>query len=631
MPSRWCSSAVSPARTAAGVALLAFLAGGAAPPPAAAATVLDKTVRHQINADGSVVEDTRLRVLIKVGADLEEWADYFVYLDDHRTLESVAARVVSPDGKSTEVKKKDQDLIETGGPSWQLHGSARYHRLKLTGLTVGSVVEVEHRVRVSPYFPGGSVHLFDEGADVASLSVEVSGAPEGFRWRLDGTEAELKIAETTTGLTLAGEGLPAPDPPDYAPDDADRGPVLRYAWGPAATWDEVGRWHRELIRELPSAAPGVRAKARELIAGIDDPRARLEALLAFARRDVRYVAVEVGIGGFQPSPAAETLARGWGDCKDKSLLLTELLAEAGIEAFPAIVRLDDRGRIDPAFPTPFVFNHVIVAIPADGLTVTDTDPVSAGFLFVDPTDDRSTSRWLHEGVQDQHALVVRETGAALVPTPSLFDQNRRQLDVTVAVGPDGTARGRAELSLSGAPGSWVRSLLADAKPHEVEETARRVFASLLPAVELGSVSWGLDESGPAPRGLFSAEVSVPGLVPAGGSTSFALPALSGTPSVSILDERTEPVVLSPGVSRERWTLTLPRQGCRPETEDVEVETAVGSYRQTASAQGAVLTVERDLTLSARWIEPDGFAALKELSLAETRAKKRRLRLACGGG
>lgn len=510
-----------------------------------------------------------------------------------------------------------------------LHASSRFHRLRFPGLTVGSVVEVEHRVRVSPYFPGGSVRLFDEGADVASLSVEVTGAPAGFRWQLDGAEADLKVAETAAGLTLVGEGLAAPDPPQEAPGDAERGPVLRYAWGPAATWGDVGRWYRGLLGELPAAAPEVRAKARELTAGLDDPRERLEALLAFARRDVRYVAVEVGIGGYRPSPPAETMARGWGDCKDKSLLLVELLAEAGIDAYPALILLGDTERIDPGFPTPFVFNHVIVAVTADGLAVGETDPVSEGLLFVDPTDDRATSRWLHEAVQDQHALVVRPAGAALVPTPALFDQNRRELQVTVTVGPDGTARGRAELSLSGAPGSWVRSLLADAKPHEVEETARRVFASLLPAVELGSVSWGLDESGPAPRGLFSAEVSVPGLVPAGGSTSFALPALSGTPSVSILDERTEPVVLAPGVSRERWTVTLPRQGCRPETEDVEVETAVGSYRQTATAEGAVLTVERDLTLSARWVEPDGFAALKELSLAETRAKKRRLRLACG--
>ena len=38
-----------------------------------------------------------------------------------------------------------------------------------------------------------------------------------------------------------------------------------------------------------------------MTAGVSGRRERLAALLEFARREVRYVAVEVGIGGYRPS------------------------------------------------------------------------------------------------------------------------------------------------------------------------------------------------------------------------------------------------------------------------------------------------------------------------------------------
>ncbi|MCP4661301.1 MAG: hypothetical protein GY856_38350, partial [bacterium] len=63
----------------------------------------------------------------------------------------------------------------------------------------------------------------------------------------------------------------------------------------------MGSWYTALLSSVPRGAAPVRRQARELIAGIEGKRERLEALLGFMRRKVRYVAVEVGIGGYRPS------------------------------------------------------------------------------------------------------------------------------------------------------------------------------------------------------------------------------------------------------------------------------------------------------------------------------------------
>ncbi len=109
--------------------------------------------------------------------------------------------------------------------------------------------------------------------------------------------------------------------------------MLRYAWGDPASWEGVGRWVTGLLAQVPRHAEPVRRKAREIMAGLPGRRERLEALADFARRQVRYVAVEVGIGGYRPAPPQQVMERLWGDCKDKAFLLVDLLHEAGIEAY----------------------------------------------------------------------------------------------------------------------------------------------------------------------------------------------------------------------------------------------------------------------------------------------------------
>src|SRR5436190_14403127 len=109
----------------------------------------------------------------------------------------------------------------------------------------------------------------------------------------------------------------------------------------------------------------MRALVKELSAGVASIDA-IRALAGFAQRDVRYIAVEVGIGGFQPHRATDVFANRYGDCKDKATLLRAMLHEIGIESHYVLVNAT-RGMVDPKLPTAGSFNHVILAIkvPAD--------------------------------------------------------------------------------------------------------------------------------------------------------------------------------------------------------------------------------------------------------------------------
>ena len=98
------------------------------------------------------------------------------------------------------------------------------------------------------------------------------------------------------------------------------------------------------------------------------PEQRLIAALRFVQDDVRYLGIELGRYSHQPTPPLKVFARRFGDCKDKSLLLSTLLSALGIDAFPALVNAKTGKALDSWQPSPFAFNHVIVKAMIGGRT-----------------------------------------------------------------------------------------------------------------------------------------------------------------------------------------------------------------------------------------------------------------------
>ncbi|HET9212231.1 MAG TPA: DUF3857 and transglutaminase domain-containing protein [Thermoanaerobaculia bacterium] len=599
-------------------------------PPLHAATILEKSVDVEIRPDG-VTERTHLRVRLDNPRDFSEWSPYPIPLDENRELGDLTASAIQPDGKVIRVSRRDLDTRQVAGEG-QLHSSLAVRTVTFPAVPVGSVLAVHYEVRERPYFPAGQIAL-GTSEPVESLRVAIHGGGAGWRYRMDGTLPGITVQESPGGVTVTGAQLPGLHPPEKAPGLAAEGAVLRYAWGDAGSWDAVGRWFEELLAPVPRGTEPVRAKARELVAGITDKQRRIEALADFARRQVRYVAVEVGIGGYRPHTPRQVMERLWGDCKDKALLLVDLLKEAGIEAYPALARLDPDGRVDRDFPSPFQFNHMIVAVPADGLGLDPDAPVAGGYLFLDATQETGGLAWLQPAVQDQEVLVVRDGRGELVRTPVRNAQEGRRLDAALALKPEGDAAGTVRLELSGESGAAFLHLNGAANPQEVDQVIRRVLAALLPAgANLSDIRWRKMDGG-VPVVALEAKVGIPPLGAAGEGAlpPLPVPSMADLPSSGLLDGRTLPVVETPFASRVTWRVTLPAEACQSEGQDVEVRNGLGAFRQKVAVKGRELTLERATELRQRWIDPAAFPALKEIALAESRTNRRRLRVSCGAG
>ncbi len=633
-------SALSVSITAAIAAVCALISLGAA--PARAATVLERTVVVEVRPDGSMRTSEKLRVRLEAAEDYAAWSPYPVGYDENARIERLEARTIRPDGKVVEAGRKDLDTAEVSSAG-VLHSAVKVRTVTFPTAPVGSTLEVESAIVEQPYYPGGLIDLSPGRDRTTALSVEVRGAGPGFRFNVSGPSAGLSIEPTAGGVRIVGRDLPADRALDSAPTDP--GPTLRFAWGGTPDWKGVAAWWAGLLRSVPRGSPEVRAEAERIVRGLG-PQAtkqeKLAALIRYAQRDVRYVAIEVGVGGYRPHAPAEAIGKKYGDCKDKAVLLVDLLATLGIEAYPVLIRLDRLGRIDRDFPSPFDFNHAIAAIPVAGpnqaIDLPPGAPVAGGYLFVDATQEIGASlQWLSPHVQDQDALVVRgDQGqdSVLIRTPTIPAGEARTLTIDLSVStdepPTGDAKGQAKLDLSGWQAAWLIETLADKQPNEIDTTLRGIFAELFPGATLGRLTWQPEREG-LPHATAAIQLEFSGLV-GNASRSFQATSLSATPTVGVLDNRAItpiPVVLSPGIARTIWRFRLPEAACQLEPQDTATENALGSFRQTLRFEEGLAILERTAETRSRFVEPADFPAFKELSLAEHRAEKKRVRLGCG--
>jgi hypothetical protein len=190
------------------------------------------------------------------------------------------------------------------------------------------------------------------------------------------------------------------------------------------SWHDIGVWYQNLVKDRRIASPAIKQKVAELTANEPTLAGKIYALAAFVQRDVRYVAIELGIGGYQPHAAADVFAHRYGDCKDKATLLSTMLKEIGIESYYVIINTE-RGSVDANTPPNLGFDHVMLAIqlPTDldktPYLARTTDSKLGDILYFDPTNEYVPLGGLIGSLQANYALVVGPDGGELLRLPQL--------------------------------------------------------------------------------------------------------------------------------------------------------------------------------------------------------------------
>lgn len=140
-------------------------------------------------------------------------------------------------------------------------------------------------------------------------------------------------------------------------------------------WSQIADAARPYYTAETTLPDNFQAKLDRIAADHAAPADRLVQALRLVQEDIRYVSLSIGDGSHIPRRPATVISSGFGDCKDKALLLMSSLRKLGIEAYAALTDIDHGHSLDTGLPAIGAFDHVIVKAVVGGET-----------FWVDPTD-----------------------------------------------------------------------------------------------------------------------------------------------------------------------------------------------------------------------------------------------------
>ena len=351
------------------------------------------------------------------------------------------------------------------------------------------------------------------------------------------------------------------------------------------TWEQVGRWYWGLIRDQLYADPPLEATVHSLVDDAPDLRTKVERIYDWVVSHTRYVGLEFGIHGFKPYRVPEIVRRGFGDCKDKASLLFTMLRVAGIDSHIVLVRTRDKGAISDLPASLAVFDHAITYVPALD-------------MYLDGTAEYSSVDDLPPADQGVSVLHVWPTGARFTTTPVLSpEHDAREVDLALALAPDGSARLEGAQTYVGAAAASARA--GYQSPGTRTDRFEKALRARFPGLHLRESRFeGLDAREQPVRAHFEADVPQ-AATPDGerlrllGSSMQRL-----VPALASLTERHYPVELD-GTSRfEEHRAVTPPRGWRVEQLPAggQVDSPFGVLSRTVHVRDGVVHVDTTFEL-----------------------------------
>ncbi len=246
-------------------------------------------------------------------------------------------------------------------------------------------------------------------------------------------EFNVEITENNTLNEYRVSNIKAMNREYLSPDYTEIKPVVKIALkrfqlenSPAyvSNWKEFGNWqNNKLLNNRNNLPEQTKLKIESLVAGVEDPKEKAKLIYQFMQDKTRYISVQIGIGGWQPSSAKEVDKLSYGDCKALTNYTKTLLESQGIESYYTIVDSKPNGKnIDEDFVA-LQGNHVILTIPFEDEQV-----------FLECTSQQVPFNYLGTHTDNRKVLMITPEGGVFTKTHEYkTEDNVRSLVATANI------------------------------------------------------------------------------------------------------------------------------------------------------------------------------------------------------
>jgi len=594
-------------------------------PETTRAVVLLDDETYTVDAKGQAVEHVRRIIKILRPQGREDAYPYVKFDKDSKVL-SMHAWSIDPAGHEYAVKDNEMAEISPPGEGGELYNDIKFKVANPPGRDPGGIVAYEYERRERPYLAETEWFFQDDTPRINQSFTLV--LPPGFTYtttwahhpKVEAADLENQHYRWEMNNEPAIDLDRVPMSPSYGALAARMtihysGPTLAYPED--GTWRGIGEWYTALSKDRLAASPEITAKAAELTAGKTDFYDKAQAIGDFVQQDIRYFVIEMGVGGFQPHAASDIFRGRYGDCKDKSTLLSAMLSTVGIHS--DLVMVDSsRGVVDPDAPS-IVGNHVVAAIEipkgyeSPKLHSVITAKNGNRYLIFDPTWEKTPFGQIEDNLQGSYGLLVEGPDSQIFQIPIMnpdLDTVHRSATLTLAA--DGSLKGSVTVKRFGDLAEDGREIFSHEDAHRQQEYVDHSVSHDLMAASITSLK--VENVAALDKDLTTSfDLTADHFASSVGPLLMIRPRIFGTYAMPI-DHKPRKVDIDLGQTMQgtdSFDIQLPDGYTVDELPDpVKADVGFASYESSTRLEGHTLHYTRTFTLRQVSLPADKYADLQ---------------------
>lgn len=591
--------------------------------PKAAVLLEDKLLT--VDPDGRITE--RYRQAIKIlRPQGREYAHPVAWFNKDHKLVSFHIWSIGPDGHQYALK--NDQIYERGAEEWGiLYNDVRYRSADVPGSDPGGVVAYEYTMQY-PMYSGNEPWDFQNPIPTVKSVFEIDlpsswqhralwrkytsvepaeVTPNHFRWELSDIPG---IDLESVPMTPMEEALTGRMEVYFAPSPLPEGQQL---------WTRIGEWYTQLAAPQSEGPADIANESRTLTSTNADFMERIQKVATFMQQQIRYVGIEIGVGGYIPHPAEDVYRNRYGDCKDKVTLMIAMLDAVGVRATWVLVDTE-RGVIDAKVPS-MMANHVITAIEIPkgyenpALQAVATAMNGQRYLIFDPTNQYVPIGLLPTYLQGSYGLLMAGAASEAIELPVLKPESDTVNRTAIfTLGADGSLTGDVTVKRLGASSDNLRRYFTMSSEKDerqsLEDSLRTDFSSFKVDKEEIQNARDLDQ-----QLILHYDVTVSSYAKNAGNLLLVRPRIVGSDTTTgLMDEpRKYPIEFdSIGDWRDTFDVKLPAGYTVDDLPDpVNVDAGFASYHSDVTADGNVLHYSREYVVKKLELTADQYPELRK--------------------
>jgi len=416
---------------------------------------------------------------LRVVTVLNEYGLKCIDATEYNDVNSIEATIY--DASGNEIKKiKRKDFREVAVSEGAIITDNKAVYLDYTPTIYPFTIEYKSEVGSinTAFIP--SWYPIDEGYESVEKSViNITYISDlGFKFKEYNFENKnIQKIEKPNFISFVAENLPAIKPEEYSPSLSKFSPYVLFGLekfslegvqGTATNWENFSAWiYNDLLVGTDQLSIETQTKIKTLVGDEKDPIRKAKIVYQYVQDKVRYVSIQLGIGGWKPMLASDVDRLGYGDCKALTNYTRALLEVVEVPSYYTVIYGDEDERdLNQDFVS-MQGNHVILAIPqGEKLYWLECTSQTLPFGFQgDFTDNRL-------------ALMIKPDGGKLVRTNNYSEVvNHQLMKVNASIDETGFLKGTLQMNSNGLQYN-DKYFLERVSNDEIDKFYKSIFANI---------------------------------------------------------------------------------------------------------------------------------------------------------